>query len=62
MWTKSEKGVLSYQDQKWKIIQNKKSLIIFCICECGNRHDIHLDTKGNFIGRGTLLLKRSPQT
>lgn len=49
---------MNYKDKKWLIIHNDKDgLRINIQCECGNKHDIHLDSVGNFQGRGTLLGK-----
>ena len=47
---------MDYKDTKWSITYNDKDgLRIHVQCECGNRHDIHLDSIGNFAGRGTLF-------
>jgi len=49
---------MKYKDKKWNIEIFKKGITIFCRCECGNKHDIQLDKKFNFIGRGTELKQK----
>ena len=49
---------MKYKDNKWLIISDKKGLKIYIKCECGYKHDIQLDKKFNFIGRGTEIEKR----
>ena len=47
-------GGMKYKDKKW-YINIERQIIIFCKCECGKKHDIQLDKKLKFIGRGTEL-------
>jgi len=50
---------MKYKDKKWSITHDEKDgLIIYVKCECGFIHDIHLSSKDNLIGRGTLLQKQ----
>ncbi|KKM89438.1 hypothetical protein LCGC14_1248760 [marine sediment metagenome] len=47
---------MKYKDNKWSITYDEKNgLKVYVQCECGKRHDIHLDSIGNFQGRGTLF-------
>ena len=53
---------MKYKDNKWSITYDKKDgLRIHIKCECKFEHDIHLDSKGNFQGRGTLLNRKKKE-